>query len=371
VHAGLLQHGIEHRLMQRGGVSDALATAWQQQIAWCDKGGSPFTARVLEATWADWLAGGALRELLPDWPGDPLVDAVSLRVAGALHSLVLEGIDPLLAANYPPARSTFDPVCGPDAVRQALRAHRDRIADYLRGPPQTNEIGRSAALLCGFGLIAARTGWPLALRELGASAGLNLLWNRYRYELGVITWGDPASPVVVRSEWRGTAPAIPAAIALASAQGCDTAPIDLDAPHAAQRLASYVWPDQAERLQRLRAAIAFARSLQVRVERIDAAEFVAREVAGARAAQTTVIYHSLVWGYLSPATRRAIRTSIEQAGARATHEAPLAWLRLESPDTQTLPQLTLDLWPGSASETLAEVHPHGQFVHWGKSAMPT
>ena len=342
-----------------------LAPAWQQQIAWCDRGGSPFTARVLEAAWNDWLAGGALRELMPDWPSDPWPDAVPLRVAGALHSLVLDGTDPVLAALYPPAMNAFDPVAGPVAVHTALRVHRDRVADYLLRPPQTNEIGRSAVLLGGFATIATRTGLPLALREIGASAGLNLLWPRYRYELGTArTWNPRASAVTIRCDWQGTPPALPPVIETSSCLGCDASPIDLRAPGAAARLASYIWPDQRERLLRLQAAITLATAADVKVERADAAAFVARELATLRAGETTVIYHSIVWQYLTSATRQAIRASLQDAAARATHAAPLAWLAFEMPDPKTRPLLTLTLWPGGTRETLAQAQAHGQFAHW-------
>ena len=119
-----------------------LADAWRLQIAYCDTHGSPFTARVLEAAWADWQQGGALRGLLPDWPGDAWLDAVPLRVAAALHALALDGSDEALAALYPPAAAQFDAQRGPAAVRDALSAHRDRVADALLRPPQTNEVGQ-------------------------------------------------------------------------------------------------------------------------------------------------------------------------------------------------------------------------------------
>jgi hypothetical protein len=346
-------------------VTSALRDAWTLQIGWCDRGGSPFTARVLEAAWSDWLAGGALRELMPDWPRDPVQDAVALRVAGALHSLVLDGSDPVLAANYPPRTDTFDPVAGSAAVRNALDAHRARVALYLQRPPQTNEVGRSAVLLGGFAEIAARTGLPLALREVGASAGLNLLWFRFRYELGALQWGDRASPVTIRAQWHGAPRALAPAIDVASFSGCDAAPIDLAAPHAALRLASYVWPDQRERLQRLQAAIELALAEGIRVEQTDAAAFVERELATVRAGATTVIYHSIVWSYLTAQTRESIRASIERAGAAATETAPVAWLSFEQVDPQARPHLTLTLWPGGERVKLAEAHPHGTFVIWG------
>ena len=342
-----------------------LEAAWLQQVAWCEQGGSPFTACVLKAAWDDWLAGGTLRELMPDWPRDPWPDAVPLRVAGALHAMALDGSNAELAALYPPAHDTFDPVAGPPAIRNALRTQRARVAEYLRHPPQTNEIGRSAVLLGGFATIAARTGLPLALREIGASAGLNLLWHRYHYALGPdLTWGDPTSPVTVRSEWRGTPPELPAAIRVNSWSGCDVAPIDLRRPGAAVRLASYVWPDQRERLLRLQAAIAMATATDMVVEQLDAADFVARELDRIRPGEITTLYHSIFWLYLSSQTRGAIRASIQAAGARATPAAPVAWLAFEMPDPQSRPLLTLTLWPGGQRETLARAHAHGHSANW-------
>lgn len=348
--------------------ASALEGAWRQQIAFCDGGGSPFTARVLEAAWANWVDGGGLRQALPAWPGDPWADAVPLRVAGALHSLVLDGTDPNLAAVYPPSASAFDPVRGPAAVGAALDAQRDRLADYLRGPPQTNEIGRSAVLLGGFATIARATGLPLATLEIGASAGLNTQWPSYRYELGSTTWGDPASPVRIRSAWEGAAPALPARIKVASWAACDVAPIDLRAPGAATRLQSYVWADQRERLDRLQAAVRLAIEQRVAVERADAADFVARELAQSRPGCAVVLYHSIVWQYLPATVRDTLRTLIAEAGERATPAAPFAWLAFEPTSASATPQVALTLWPGGQRLVLAQAHPHGTRVRWQQPA---
>lgn len=250
-----------------------LQAAWRQQIEWCRLGGSPFTAGVLEAAWHDWTNGGALREVMPDWAGDPLRDAVALRVAAALHSLVLDDSDPTLTDIYPPRRIDFDPTLSAGVVQRSLRAHRDRIADYLSRPPQTNEIGRSAVLLGGFAVVAQRTSLPLSTLEIGASAGLNLLWHRFRYELGATSWGDPQSPVTVRSQWDGPASALPPVIDVVRYAGCDLTPIDVNSAGAAVRLLSYVWPDQKERIERLQSAIALAQRECVRVEPGDAHDF--------------------------------------------------------------------------------------------------
>lgn len=341
-----------------------LAEAWARQIAFCDAGGSPFTARVLEAAWAERECGGSLAWLLPNWPGNAWADAVPLRVAGALHALALSGADTELAALYPPARDTFDSERGPAAVARALAAHRALVAEYLASAPQTNEIGRSAVLLGGFTAIARATALPLATLEIGASAGLNQHWYRYRYELGVACWGDAASPVLIASDWQGRPPPLPARIDVASHAACDLSPVDLSAPGAALRLLSYVWPDQHERLARLRAAIALAHSLGMDVEAADALDWARRELSVTRPGRATVLYHSVMWQYLPEPTRAALRQAIAEAGARATGEAPLAWLAFEVAGADAECELALTLWPGGARRVLATAHPHGRWVRW-------
>ena len=342
----------------------SLAEAWACQIAFCDAGGSPFTARALEAAWADRERGGVLSALLPRWPDNAWADAVPLRVAGALHAIALSGADAELAALYPPARDTFDAERGPAVVARALAEHRALVAEYVALAPQTNEIGRSAVLLGGFAAIARETALPLATLEIGASAGLNQYWHRYRYELGAARWGDTASAVVTASDWQGTTPELPTHIDVASHAACDLAPIDLAAPGAALRLLSYVWPDQHERLARLRAAIALALSLGVNVEAADALDWVRRELAIARPGRATVLYHSVMWQYLPEPMREALRQVIADAGARATRDAPLAWLAFEVVGADAQCELALTLWPGGTRRVLATAHPHGRWVRW-------
>ncbi len=338
-----------------------LAESWLRQIAWCDGNGSPFTARVLEAAWADRERGGALAALLPDWSGDAGADAVPLRVTGALHALALSGRDSALAALYPPRQETGDLA---RAVAEALANHRDFVTEYLAVAPQTNEIGRSAVLLAGFAAIAQTTQLPLATFEIGASAGLNQLWHRYRYALGDVTWGDARSEVLIRAEWQGPMPVLPERIDVASHAACDVSPIDLQSDGAALRLTSYVWPDQHERLARLRAAIALAQRLQIRVDAADALTWAQDALSTQRPGCATVLYHSVMWQYLPEPTRNGLRGLIEATGTHATRQAPLAWLAFEPPAADAHMLLTLTLWPGGERRVLAEAHPHGKWVRW-------
>ncbi len=338
-----------------------LAESWARQIRWCADNGAPFTARVLEAAWADRERDGALAQLLPAWHGDTGADAVPLRVAGALHALALSGRDVELAALYPPRQEPGDLAA---AVASAMVDHGDVVAEYLAVAPQTNEIGRSAVLLPGFAAVALATGLPLSTFEIGASAGLNQLWHHYRYALGDAAWGDAGSGVLIRCEWRGAAPPLPERIDVASHAACDVSPIELQHEGAALRLMSYVWADQRERLDRLRAAITLAQRLQVHVEAADALTWTQDVLATQRTGCATVIYHSVMWQYMPEPTRNGLRGLIEATGSHATRQAPLAWLAFEPPDNDARMLLTLTLWPGGERRVLAEAHPHGQWVRW-------
>jgi hypothetical protein len=246
----------------------------------------------------------------------------------------------------------------------ALREHGDYIKRFIESPPQTNEVGRSAVLLGGFLEIAAATELPLRLLEIGAGAGLNLLWDRFYYRLGDADWGDPASLVQLAPAWQGGLPPLAAPIRVAARAGCDLGPIDVTDENQRLRLRAYVWADQTERLQRLDGAIALARSHAVKVERTNATAFLQRELAAPCPGQATVLYHSIMWNYVADADKTAIAQIVRDAGHRATPAAPLAWLRFEIEAKDKFPVLELTLWPGGQNRRLAIANPHGASVEW-------
>ena len=344
----------------------SLIDAFATQVRWCRQLKAPFTARVIEMLADDWQAAGPTYSAVPRWDGNAWDDAVPLRLAGALHALALQGRDEALAAAY--ARP--DEALAHDfelrrAVVGALRRWPDDVAEALRRAPQTNEVGRSGVLLGGFGFIARHTALPLALHEIGASAGLNLLWDRFCYRLGEsLAWGDAASPVLVECDWSGRPPVLPPAIAVQQRRGCDVAPIDAADAEAALRLQSYVWADHRARLLRLRAALALAREHPPAVDCGEALPWLAAQLNDApREGVTTVVVHSLVWQYLGDAQRQGIRALLDSVGERATPRAPLAWLRMEPyPNGST--ELKLTLWPGGVRRLLAQCQPHGATASW-------
>jgi hypothetical protein len=340
----------------------AVLSAFAKQIGWCESLGSPFTARVLTILRDDIAAGGASAELARAWPGDPVADALALRMAAGLHALALAESAPALVPCYPPSAATIEQLR--TVVLDAVREHQSAIRAFLSSPPQTNEVGRSGVLVGGFLQIAKETALPLRLLEIGTSAGLNAIWDRYHYHIGAVGWGDPQSPVRISPSWEGPSPPIDAPIRVIERLACDIAPVDLEDPAQRLRLRAYVWADQRERLSRLESAIDLARAHGPRVERADAADWVRTKLREPAASSATVLYHSIMWQYLSSETQADIRASLERAGDRATSAAPLAWLRFEPSNSVSRPELRMTLWPGARDVRLAVAHPHGSSVQW-------
>lgn len=239
-----------------------VASAFRFQAQGCRDSGSVLYAQLLDAAAQDLERGGVIARLVEGWQGHPVLDALGLRLLGGVHRMVLAGAAPGLARYYPSAGGVVDAA---GIWPQFLALVDERFEDVraaLNERVQTNEVARSAALLPGFLRIAARTGLPLRLLELGSSAGLLQLADHYRYELGSHHWGSPASGVWIRADWTGPAPDLGAKLEVASRLGCDPNPLDVSDPAVALRLQSFVWPEQVERLTLLRAAIDYARSVR-------------------------------------------------------------------------------------------------------------
>jgi hypothetical protein len=248
-------------------------------------------------------------------------------------------------------------------VKPVLTRREAFIRAFLTSPPQTNEVGRSGVLLGGFLCIAEATRLPLRTLEIGASAGLNLIWDQYRYTIGSGQWGDPASPVHLEPVWTGTLPPLAQALSVAQRAGCDIAPIDISDTEQRLRLQAYVWPDQLDRLARLVAAISLARKAGHTVVKADAATWLQDQLASPQPRQATVLYHSIMWQYMPEAKQDAITALMQAAGERSTRQAPLAWLRFEPPSGGGKSELRLTMWPGG-EQRLAVAHPHGRTVTW-------
>jgi len=338
----------------------AVRAAFAEQARWCDRLGSPFTARLCALLGERLTRESEIGRRVLDWSGDPAPggDALPLRLCGGLHFLVRTGRAPDLAPLYPPNRTPDE-----EALWAALQRTlaNPALAGFLDRAPQTNEVGRSAVLMAGLLVVADSFPRPVELLELGASAGLNLLLDRYGYDLGGLGAGDPASPLRLEPQWMGDRPP-DSQVDVARRRGVDLRP--LDPRRDGERLLAYVWPDQRRRLAQLEAALAIAAADPPLVEQGDAAEWTEARMAEAQpAGLTRVVLHSIAFQYFPAETKARIAAAVERSGAKATAASPLAWLRYEyDPDEERI-TLRLRTWPGE-ERLLAYCHAHGSVVHW-------
>jgi hypothetical protein len=328
--------------------------------------GSPFYAELERRLGDDVETGGPSWDLLASRADLPFDDALALRLLGGVHFMVLSGSAPDLARHYPSTGGDGDAAAAWWHLRDLLSSAPAEVLDALTRPPQTNEVGRSASLVPGFLQVASETGLPLRLLELGASAGLNLRANRYWYGQDGSGWGDPDSAVRFEDLWPGGTPPLGVPGVIAERAGCDRDPIDVTNPESRLRLLSYVWPDQSERIQRLRDALDIAGDDPVDVEPMTIEEWLPARLADPAPGVATVVYHSIVWQYLPESTRELVHATIEAAGRRATTDAPLAYLRLEpTPGTYFPAELRLTLWPGAGAATDSRLLANSGF-HFGE-----
>jgi hypothetical protein len=371
---------------------EQLLAAFLQQQRWCRQS-SPFTARLmaLSISWLECEGRPEAQEamaLLSTLAPEPLAGAVPLRWAAALHRLALQGLQPwcgLWPSTQPPGTPAASGERYHACFAQAWREQQPLLQQMLHSAPQTNEVARSAMLLPGLLLLQhAHPQHRLHLLELGSSAGLNLLPDAWCHDYGSWRWGDADSaPLTLRSEWQGALP--PAHVRrspldIAQRQGCDLNPLPLSpavgpqgaaparAEAHARHLLSFVWADQAERRARLQAAIGHVRTTagaSLTLHRQPAHAFLAAQLGSpAPAGALRVVFHSIVWQYLSASEQAQLRGLITRAGAQASAERPLAWLRMEPPAPDEAVELRLTQWPGGHEQRLALCHPHGSHLRW-------
>ncbi len=342
------------------GVAESAREAIAEQLRWqaeaCRMIGSPLYTALLERAAEDVEACGPVWEVLRGHENDPRFSVLGLRLLGTVNRMVIDGREPELAAAY----EARDPSRAWELLREAIERNAAELRPLVDLPVQTNEVGRCNALLFGFLTVAAETEMPLRLLEVGASAGLNLRWDRFAYRADGFSWGPADSPLQLGFKLERTVPELPAAVEVAERRGCDANPVDASTPEGRLTLLSYVWPDQPERIARMKAALTVAEKVPVTVERETAAAWTERTLAKPAPGRATVLYHSIVSQYLSDEEREAFFGHIEAAGERASDDAPLTWLRMEPADDRA--DLELTLWPGGETRRLARVGYHGSPV---------
>ena len=266
-----------------------------------------------------------------------------LRLLGGLHYLVLAGL-----ASW-------------DDIGAALDEHREFLARWTEEQDvQTNEVQRAWALLPGFLTIA--DGRPFDLLELGPSAGLNLMWDRYRYRYTTGAWGTGALELTGDDRIPPPAEVLSRRVSVARRRGIDLNPVDVTTEHGSRLLQSFVWPDQTERLDRLRRAIEATREDPPELMRGDYVELLPGLLADRREGAQLVVFQSASTMYLGKDALGKLRAALHTAA----REEPLVYLTTgRAPDDDGF-ALEVERYPDGRSRRLAVFDFHGEWLDWGR-----
>lgn len=321
---------------------------------------SPLYERLSRGVAGDpWMLALAAHAL----PGQPEPNLLF----AAVQYLLLAGVDSPLAAYYPSLTAAPTRAGDPyPAFKQFCREREAELAGLLSTRRvQTNEVGRAACLLPAFGLVARLAGHrPLALVEIGASAGLLLLWDRYGYEYGDGSlYGDTTSPVRAVCAMRGDEPPpLPAPLPLAGSRvGLDLDPINVREEDQALWLRALVWPEHTGRAELLGRAVTLAQSDPPPLLAGDALRLLPNVLATTPADMALCVFHCFTLNQWAREDRAALSALLaEQSRRRDLYRVSLEF------HGGAYPELRLSVYArGVASETtLARCHAHGAWIEW-------
>lgn len=244
------------------------------------------------------------------------------------------------------------------ALHTLVSERQDELArTMLARRTQTNEPARCGTLLPALALLPG----PLALIEVGASAGLTLLVDRYSYDYDShrVTGTDQEAPVLT-CEPRGQVPLPGRVPDVAWRAGLDLNPLDVRSADDVRWLECLLWPGESDRQERLAAAIDTARRDPPRVYRGDLLTDLPSLASRAPSGATLVIYHSAVLAYVTPAQRGEFAQLVRALGA--------IWLSNEAPEV--LPGTAADREEGhfvlaeNGTRAIAHTDPHGTWLRW-------
>ena len=330
---------------------------------------SPLYVRLMSAAADDIDRGGPVAQLFAGIP-TPTGSVPQLRLMGALHYLVLSGQAPELAAFYPSAGGKLAPDGVWPAAHATIDKHFEHIHQRLHRTVQTNEPGRSAVLFAGLLWLTDRHRRPIRLLEIGASAGLNLIADRYAYVVGGAQVGDPESPLRFEEPWVPPHPidldAAAAQLHIVARAGCDLAPLDPTREDDRLTLLSYIWPDELDRVERLRAALSVAARNPVSIDRQRASTWLRDALADRRDGELTVVWHSIMRQYVEAEEWAAIERAIDG-------QPDVVRLSMEPSRDEHMgrPRLALHEHSPAAETVVAVVGDHGLPIRWASAYSPT
>ncbi len=335
----------------------------QRQAATCALMGSRFYSEILELTVAAYERDAVLRSLLER---NAHYSRIGLRLLGAAHFRALRGVAPEIARHYPSTGGDGDAQAAWRAIEVDLHENERAYAGLLPRPVQTNEVARALPVLASMLAIAHETRLPLRVFEIGSSAGLLLNFDRYRYTGEHWGWGNTASPLELKNATViGMPRHLDAPLRVTERRGCDIHPLNVTNTADADTLLSFVWPDQTERFQRLRAALEIGRAHPPAIDAADGIQWL-QTAAQPKFATTTVVMHTVITEHMQQDMRERLRAAIRRMGEEATTQAPFAWARME-PAAGTY-ETAVTLWPARQEIFIARSDGHAQGLQWSLHA---
>jgi hypothetical protein len=309
----------------------------------------------------DWETGGPVRLVCSGYENAPRGAVIHLRLLAGVFRLVLTGRAPELVAFYPCLGGSAPASQAWPVMREVIGAHVDEMHAALAIPPQTNEVGRSAALLAGlFDLVAASCVRRIRLLEVGASAGLNLLLDHYAYRGDSWQFGFADSAVQFIDPIEGSVQ--PEDFMIIDRAGCDLHPVDATSTEGRLLLTSFVWPFDLDRHERLSLALAIAAAHPVRIDKASASRWL-RDALTDELDGLPVVWHSVTQMYWPRNELSAVEKVLSHYGAR--HQLGEVSLEYDADGPRgAKPELRTRLWnPGSGGSLrerkLGIAHDHG------------
>jgi hypothetical protein len=317
------------------------------------------------------LAGGVggdeeLRELAARAkPGQPHANLLF----AAVHFLLLRGAQHRLRDFYPDLNGGHTKPGDPFPVFQDfVRAHRAQLEPLISARvTNTNEVGRSAVLHAGFRALAAEAGEPLNLIEIGPSAGLNLIWDRYGVSYNrdgkTVAAIAPDAPLVVQCALRGDkTPPANAAPRVSKRMGLELNPVDLAKADDRDWLRALMWPDQVSRLERLDKAISLFREDKPEIREGDALALLPDALRDMPENETVCVYHTIAVYQFSRQMKETLHDILTVAGLRR----PVWRLSFEAESWDGRCPITLIRYhDGTRDEhEVGHAHPHGTWLEW-------
>ena len=227
-------------------------------------------------------------------------------------------------------------------------------------PPQTNDVRRAAPILAGLNYCLSRYPMSVMLSELGASAGFNLMLDRYSLNAGGTLQPSDDPIVTLSPDWMGVIPA-QQPLKIIDRAGVDINPSNPSDRLDYLRLLSYIWADQCDRLDRIKQ---IAPHQTTTVEQADAVDWLPNRLSKQRDGTFHFVFHTIALQYYPQESKDKIAHALAQAGERATPDRPLGYMSMEITDDLEGARLTLQLWPGGQVHDVGRADFHGRWVSW-------